>query len=139
MFIFIDCPEEVNELESKNTLSPELGGQPLGTPPEARLSMRTITPVTSSSYPIESSVAKKSKINSGIITIVIELLAVSVAELELVKMMSLISRYAAIAETSEFIVAVFPSEVDLNVVIAQPPGTPISSVFETFGCSTIHI
>ena len=32
--IFIDCSEEVNELESKNTLSPELGGQPLGTPPE---------------------------------------------------------------------------------------------------------
>ena len=29
-----DCSEEVNELESKNTLSPELGGQPLGTPPE---------------------------------------------------------------------------------------------------------
>ena len=62
----------------------------------------------------------------------IELFAVSVAELELVKMMSLTSRYAAIDETSEFIVAVFPSEVDLNVVIAHPPGTPISSVFETF-------
>ena len=42
-------------------------------------------------------------------------------------MMSLISRYAA--KTLELIVAVFPSEVDLNVVIAHPP---VSSVFETF-------
>ena len=32
--IFTVCPEEVNELESKNTLSPELGGQPTGFPPE---------------------------------------------------------------------------------------------------------
>ena len=55
----------------------------------------------------------------------IELLAVSVAELELVKMMSLTSRYAAIAETSEFIVAVFPSEVDLNVVIAKGGLAPV--------------
>ena len=45
--------------------------------------------------------------------------------------MSFTSRQEAVVVADEFIVAVFPSEVDLKVVIAQPPSTPISKVLET--------